>query len=60
MQWDSDFGFPGAHSASLHTNHFLYLKQSEEEERRGVSKKNMDGGDQSGWQRLAKREKVID
>ena len=45
MYRGSNFGFPSAQhsvpaSHSLHTNHFLYLKQSEEEEeeRRGTSK----------------------
>ena len=37
MHRGSNFGFPSAQhsvpaSRSLHTNHFLYLKQSEEEE----------------------------
>lgn len=46
MYRGSNFGFPGAQhsvpaSHSLHTNHFLYLKNSEEkeeEERRGTRK----------------------
>lgn len=47
MYRGSNFGFPSAQrsvpaSRSLHTNHFLYLKKSEEEKveekRRGTSK----------------------